>query len=191
MAEAVRYNRFLMSLVTDAIRTEDKMLDFGAGIGTFALPLMCGGTDVLCVEPDARELKKIAGSEVKVVDRLADVDNASIYLIYTFNVLEHIEDDGQVLQQFDAKLKPRGRLLIYVPAFQVLFSSMDRNVGHVRRYSRKDLSDKVRKRASRSPLLNMWIVSGSLQRLRTNSWAVIPGKYTAKRWCSTTVCFFR
>jgi hypothetical protein len=30
-----------------AIRTEDKMLDFGAGIGTFALPLMYGGTDVL------------------------------------------------------------------------------------------------------------------------------------------------
>src|SRR5689334_21663708 len=41
------------------------------------------------------------------------------------------------------KLKKGGRLLVYVPAFQILFSSMDRKVGHVRRYTRQDLAEKV------------------------------------------------
>ncbi|MGI9264633.1 MAG: class I SAM-dependent methyltransferase, partial [Gammaproteobacteria bacterium] len=36
-------------------------------------------------------------------------------------------------------LRPGGRLLLYVPAFNVLFSSMDRKVGHFRRYRRRQL----------------------------------------------------
>ena len=38
------------------------------------------------------------------------------------------------------ELRPGGRLLVYVPAFQVLFSSMDRKVGHYRRYRMNSLS---------------------------------------------------
>ena len=33
-----------------------------------------------------------------------------------------------------SRLKPGGVLLVYVPAFPLLYSSMDRKVGHVRRY---------------------------------------------------------
>ena len=37
-------------------------------------------------------------------------------------------------------LKPSGTMLIYLPAMNILFSSMDRKVGHYRRYSRNTLS---------------------------------------------------
>jgi hypothetical protein len=42
------------------------------------------------------------------------------------------------------KLSDNGVLAIYVPAFQILFSELDSQVGHYRRYSRKDLRQKLR-----------------------------------------------
>jgi hypothetical protein len=41
-------------------------------------------------------------------------------------------------------LKPHGRLLIYVPAFPILFSSMDHKVGHMRRYRQNGLAQLLR-----------------------------------------------
>jgi len=65
--------------------------------------------------------------------------NASFDYVYTLNVLEHIEDHEAALRQLHDKLKPGGRLLIYVPAFPILYSSMDARVGHIRRYTRRGL----------------------------------------------------
>jgi hypothetical protein len=42
-------------------------------------------------------------------------------------------------------LKPGGRMLIYVPAFNLLFSSMDKKVGHYRRYKCGDLVNLINK----------------------------------------------
>lgn len=36
-------------------------------------------------------------------------------------------------------------MLIYAPAFPILFSSMDRKVGHLRRYRRKEPSELLEK----------------------------------------------
>ena len=41
-------------------------------------------------------------------------------------------------------LQPGGRLLVYVPAFQVLHGPMDTAVGHYRRYTQASLIEKVR-----------------------------------------------
>src|SRR5262249_47246517 len=60
--------------------------------------------------------------------------------ILCINVLEHIAEDRKVVANLLALLPPRGRLLIFVPAFQALYSSMDKHAGHVRRYRLKDLA---------------------------------------------------
>ncbi len=69
----------------------------------------------------------------------------SVDYIYALNVLEHIEDDEATLMKIWSKLKPDGVLLVYVPAFQILYSSMDRKVGHFRRYTKRALLEKLRK----------------------------------------------
>jgi len=48
-----------------------------------------------------------------------------------------------VLQAWGRKLKPGGKVFVYVPAFQLLYTSMDRKVGHVRRYTRGELTRKL------------------------------------------------
>jgi hypothetical protein len=41
-------------------------------------------------------------------------------------------------------MQPGGKIGIYVPALPILFSDLDRNVGHFRRYRKKELIHKVR-----------------------------------------------
>jgi SAM-dependent methyltransferase len=144
MAIAVNYNNYLFSLILTCMKTERelKVLDIGAGIGTFAKKVRDKGYDVLCYEPDPGQSEIMKAKGLRVTRCLDDVTPASLDLIYSLNVLEHIENDTQALLQWLLLLKPGGRMLIYVPAFQFLFSSMDRKVGHFRRYRKSELVKK-------------------------------------------------
>ncbi|HMD48038.1 MAG TPA: class I SAM-dependent methyltransferase [Bryobacteraceae bacterium] len=55
------------------------------------------------------------------------------------NVLEHIADDRRALRAMSAVLQPKGRIVLWVPAFQSLFGPMDVQLGHYRRYRRRDI----------------------------------------------------
>ena len=143
MAEAVNYNRFLVSLVLATAVPGDRILDIGAGIGTFAKIVAASGFSVCCMEPDAAQAATIKESGLQVETSVDRFDDGSFDYIYSLNVLEHIEDDRQALRLWRTKIKPGGRLLIYVPAFQLLYSGMDRKVGHFRRYTRRQLADKA------------------------------------------------
>jgi SAM-dependent methyltransferase len=143
MAEAVNYNRYLLDLIRGQARHGDTILDVGAGIGTFARALAAEGYAVRCVEPDARQAAMIAAHGLPVATALDEVADGSIDYLYSLNVLEHIADDTAALREWAAKLKRGGRMLLYVPAFQLLYSSMDRKVGHCRRYAKRELATKA------------------------------------------------
>lgn len=140
---AVNYNAYLSRLIRSCALPMDRILDFGAGIGTFSLPLKRDGFDVSCVESDPKQLQRVTENGISGFSGLAAVPDEAYDYIFTLNVLEHIEDDQSTLRDLARKLKPGGRLLIYVPAFPILFSSMDRAVGHYRRYRLGGLSEHV------------------------------------------------
>jgi len=56
------------------------------------------------------------------------------------NVLEHVEDDLQALRHLWRVLQPAGRLLLLVPAGRYLYGTLDRALGHYRRYDRRQLA---------------------------------------------------
>jgi SAM-dependent methyltransferase len=144
MREAERYNRFLADLVMRHRTGSGPALDFDAGSGTFAALLRDRGLSVRCLEPDGHLQQLIEGQGLDVIGEVAAIPDGSVDYVYSLNVLEHIEDDRAALAEIQRMLRPGGRLLLYVPAFQVLFSSMDERVGHFRRYRRRALSDLVR-----------------------------------------------
>lgn len=144
MSDAVNYNAYLSNLVTRHALPGDFILDFGAGIGTFSHALKTKGYAVSCVETDAAQLQRITAHGITGYQNLLNAPASAYDYIFTLNVLEHIENDQGTLSDLAEKLKLGGRLLIYVPAFQMLFSSMDAAVGHFRRYSLEDLSHKVK-----------------------------------------------
>ena len=61
-----------------------------------------------------------------------------------FDVLEHIEEDQQVLEAVSLACKPGGTVLITVPQHPWLWTVIDERSFHVRRYSREDLLRKMR-----------------------------------------------
>jgi len=135
MREAANYNRYLQSLVERHAGNAKRVIDFGAGSGTFAIPCAAAGFAVTAVEPDDRLRAVLTAAGIAAVPDAAALRNEAFDYAYTLNVLEHIDADVEALCTLRAKLAPGGRLLVYVPAFPVLFTSMDAKVGHVRRYT--------------------------------------------------------
>jgi len=145
MREAFNYNAWLLRLIRRHAPSKGRVLDFGAGSGTFALPLQRAGLAMSCVEPDVALGSMLRAEGLVCVPALEQLEEAAFDFAYTLNVLEHIDDDAAALTTLRTKLKPGSRLLVYVPAFQVLYGPMDRKVGHLRRYRRLDLVRCVRK----------------------------------------------
>jgi SAM-dependent methyltransferase len=144
MEEAVNYNRFLIDQLMTWGGDLSSVLDFGAGNGRFAAALHEQRLNVHAVEPDPGLRGKIEAKGVLSYESLEQAGEQQFQGIYSINVLEHLEDDVGFLKQFYKCLEPGGRLFIYVPAFQVLFSANDERVGHVRRYRKSILVDRVR-----------------------------------------------
>jgi SAM-dependent methyltransferase len=136
MQEAHNYNGYLLNLVLSEGRGAPLALDFGAGIGTFASELRKYGTRVICVEPDRSLRRRLLLNDFEAHESLEPIPEKSVAYIYSLNVLEHIEDDLEALGELYRRLVPGGTLLIYVPAFEILFSSADKRIGHKRRYTK-------------------------------------------------------
>ena len=134
MQEAENYNNYLRQLVRRYSGDTTTALDFGAGIGTFSDSLDLPPQQVRCVEPDAAARELLTGKGFRAHESLTEIDGASVAYVFTLNVLEHIEDDVAILQELYRVLEPGGRILVYVPAFSILYTSMDAHVGHYRRY---------------------------------------------------------
>lgn len=140
---AENYNRFLTDQTDAALAGAEFMVDFGAGIGTFSRLLRGRGHDVRCVEPDTDLQARLIGEGFDVRSSIFDYADESVPAVFTLNVLEHIEDDESVIAAIFRKLKPGGRLYVYVPANEYLWTSLDDKVCHFRRYDRVGLRRKL------------------------------------------------
>jgi SAM-dependent methyltransferase len=141
MKAAVNYNDYLANLVKSFAKPGDSVVDFGAGSGTFAKPVSNSGYKIVCVETDPTLFAHLQDQGFTVVNDLDLIEDGSIDYLYSLNVLEHISEDAAVVKIWFKKLRPGGKVLVFVPAFQSLYTSMDRKVGHIRRYTRKSLHD--------------------------------------------------
>jgi SAM-dependent methyltransferase len=63
----------------------------------------------------------------------------SFDVVVASDVLEHLLNEGQALAEWRRVLKPGGHLLLFVPAFDFLWSAHDLANRHFRRYSRSQL----------------------------------------------------
>jgi SAM-dependent methyltransferase len=128
-----------------------RILEVGAGHGTFTELLVDSGT-VTAVEPGDDSASQLAArfandERVDVVHGLIDDVGTSdrFDAAVLINVLEHIADDSSALHQLHERLADDGRLCLWVPAFDLLYSDFDHELGHHRRYRRRQLADLVTK----------------------------------------------
>ena len=144
-----RYNNSVVSKFMDSVSLHGfqenmSILDFGAGTGTLARIVR----DRYHITPDCIEIDPYLSKLLNLdgFNTFEDVNQLTKFydVVYTSNVLEHIENDLQALSELYSSTKPGGKILIYVPAFPILFSRMDERIGHFRRYSKHELMSKVR-----------------------------------------------
>jgi SAM-dependent methyltransferase len=76
-------------------------------------------------------------------------------VIGAFDVLEHVEDDEEVLSQLFKAVRRGGGIIVTVPQHPFLWSHQDRCSFHKRRYSRRDLIRKI----ERAGFTNLWWTS--------------------------------
>jgi SAM-dependent methyltransferase len=64
-------------------------------------------------------------------------------IVLALDLIEHVEDDRAALSGLWRVLKPGGRLIVFTPAFQFLWSAQDRVSHHFRRYTARELKSKL------------------------------------------------
>jgi SAM-dependent methyltransferase len=155
MQAAPRYNRWQYSRVAPYLGR--RICEVGAGIGNISTLLHEIPPDLLVLtdtDPYYREvLRGRFGSSPKVaVDELTLPDQSAsnrfqrygLDTVVALNVIEHIKEDVEALRCIAGMLRRGGRAIILVPAFQALYGSLDQELGHVRRYTRRSLDDRMR-----------------------------------------------
>lgn len=142
----------LLRLVAGCVRGE-RVLDIGCGSGGLLSLLQQQGHSASGVEPNA-DLVSLANTlhpELRIVQGTgADLDRVTglFDTITIIDVLEHIEDDREQLRRIWDRLVPGGQLVVLVPAFPLLYGERDRNNGHFRRYTSRELISKRARSAS-------------------------------------------
>ena len=86
---------------------------------------------------------RLPGIELRQVDATAMPNIGQWDVIGAFDVLEHIIRDDAALTGIYQALEPKGTLLISVPQHMWLWSSVDEVSFHQRRYSRRQLVERV------------------------------------------------
>jgi len=71
------------------------------------------------------------------------LDDASVDVVVSANLLEHVPDDRGALREINRVLRPGGRAVLVVPAGPRSYDYYDRFLGHERRYARRELGTKA------------------------------------------------
>lgn len=160
------------------------IIDHGAGTGGLSSALLAAHLgQVVAVEPDPQlvavlhaKFDGVPGVSISpgtLDDYLVAHGPASVDTIISSNVLEHIADDLACLQVMYEVLRPGGAVALYLPARPELFGSLDRAVGHHRRYTKPEITKKLQRagfRIERVQYRNLvsvipWLISGRLMKL--------------------------
>lgn len=150
MSHAVNYHQWIVDEFEPYLG--ETLAEVGAGMGSVSKMLLAKGLKRLYAFEPSRNMYPFLEQELKHEERAMAINDffspryAHIGLdaVVYINVLEHIEDDRAELGNALASLKPNGHALLFVPAQAWLYSKLDKQLGHYRRYTARGLSSLVR-----------------------------------------------
>jgi SAM-dependent methyltransferase len=144
LEKARRFNRWMADEVRPHVGA--KVLEIGAGIGNITVWLLPRDTWMASdINPNyIHYLRNLTTAKPYLEVERVDVERTGDFAalrgrfdtVICLNVLEHVGDPLQALRNMRSALAPGGRLVLYVPQGQHLYSSLDEVLGHRCRYDR-------------------------------------------------------
>jgi glycosyltransferase involved in cell wall biosynthesis len=127
----------------------DTVLEVGAGIGNISGRLMARRVLYVAAEKDPLHLHALRNRflrtpnvvvqqlDPEITEQMSGLENC-FDTVLCLNVFEYLDDPGAVLASLRATLKANGVLVVLVPQCPMLYGSLDRSLGHKRRYSERE-----------------------------------------------------
>src|SRR3989344_2255624 len=143
LEEAKNYNKWISDEILKYVSTP--VLEIGAGIGNLTSHFL-----------------------IKKPLYVTDVDNSLVSSLRNkFN-----NNDEQALININKMLKSNGRLILLVPAKKIAYTKLDKELGHFRRYEKKEIIKKLVKngyKADKAYFFNLlglfsWIIRDKIKR---------------------------
>ncbi len=148
---ARRYNAWICERIEPAIG--ERVLEVGSGIGNIVSELLARKSvrSVVATDLSASSLATLRdrfGNDERLATEVWNAEDPpsegllreKFDTIICSNVLEHIEDHERAAAHMRQLLKPDGRLVILVPANPSIYSGLDEDLGHFRRYTKVELT---------------------------------------------------
>jgi len=155
-----RERRHLLSVALAGV-APGRALDVGAAGGGNTRVLRDLGWRATALEygPEGAQVAAERGLPVIRADATQlPVQSGVLDLVVAFDVLEHLVDADACAQEILRALRPGGMFLVAVPCDPRLWSAHDEAVGHVRRYTRRTLTDLLHRNGFAIESMTSWNV---------------------------------
>lgn len=147
------YNRWIYENIRTALG--EKIIEIGCGLGAIIDFMISKNNEITGVDISDEYIKFLKKYYKKnkniriiksdILDLPVKVKKNYFDSVVMINVLEHIKDDDKAIKIIRKLLKKGGSIALMVPAFNILFGPLDKNVGHFRRYEKKQLEQLLKK----------------------------------------------
>jgi len=149
MKDARAYHQWVYESFEKWLLRNGATLEIGAGHGEYSELLLGldGKLTVTDIDSEAVEIvdRRFAGMDDVTVIRMDGIEPERLEMVFenivALNIMEHIEDDLGFARGMYEVLKPDGRAIVFVPAFPLLYSEIDAQAGHHRRYTSKGVRE--------------------------------------------------
>jgi ubiquinone/menaquinone biosynthesis C-methylase UbiE len=160
ISENSRFNYWMYKHIKAGLKEKNgNILEVGSGLGTISEKIIRDMgpsahmtlTDVSITYVHSLGIKyssfknvSVSRMDLNIKEEYSKIGYEKYDSIVAINVLEHVRDDLLALHETYKMLKKGGILIILVPCHKFLYNVIDKNIGHFRRYTKKELCDKVK-----------------------------------------------
>lgn len=155
--------RIILGVINNHVNsfTNKTILDVGCGAGTVSLYLANKGASIVGIDISRKAIDSCKKSAriLKLKDKTQFICNTiekikfrrKFDVIICSEIIEHIPKDKAFLKRIHKLLKKNGLLILSTPSINAplykvgLAQNFDKRVGHIRRYSKEQISDLVKK----------------------------------------------
>ena len=143
-----RFSRTILLKYIKKQKNIKNRCEIGCGVGLLSAFLGKKGYKVDAYDLDTNAINLAKSRKPKNVNFYAsnvfNIKNKGKYdLVVTNSVIEHIKDDAKAIRNIYSLLRPGGIAIISVPINMKYYTEFDKKWGHYRRYSRKELMEKM------------------------------------------------